>query len=473
MLYSLQRTLLILTVAVASILLLVAPTRATTISVDPARGSDRASGTRSNPLASVTEAWNRLPAVTRRRTTIELAPGNYRGRTPVYWEGHSGSARAPIVIRSRHRRGSRRARLPGVNIFGADHLEFRDLVFRDGGDVVHCEQCSNFTLRRVDAYGRDAQETVKINQSRKVRILDSRIGGADDNAIDFVAVASGLIRGNVVHRAGDWCGYAKGGSVGIVVKGNLFTRCGTGGFTAGQGTGFQFMTAPWLQYEAVGVVIRDNTITDTEGAAIGVQGGFNVLVENNVARRVGRRSHVLEALYGSRSCDGQPGDEGRERCAAYLASGGWGTTVVDDGTNYIRIGNRHVYFVGNVVLNPSPYKSQWQQLEVPGPFGAQPGSGVPADTSAASDLKFLGNVIWNGTSEMPIGADGCDDANPTCNPQQLVTDNNFNRRRPELRNRRGRLAKSGWVRSYRPFHAPAPDWSDLPAGSAPWRSWPR
>lgn len=470
---SLRHSLLASTATLATALLMAAAAPAATIHVDPKRGNDSARGTRSAPLRSLTAAWNRLPAVVRTPTTILLGPGSYRGRTPVYWEGHGGSAGAPIVIRSRFRKGKRRARLPAVNIFGADRLEFRDVDLRDGGDVVHCEQCSNFTLRRVDAFGRDAQETVKVNQSRRVRILDSRIGGAGDNAIDFVAVTDGLIKGNVIHRAQDWCGYAKGGSVDIRVVGNLFTRCGTGGFTAGQGTGFQFMTSPWLQYEAVGVVIRGNTVTDTNGAAFGVQGGFNVLVADNVAQRVGRRSHLLEATYGHRSCDGQPGDEGRERCGQYLAAGGWGTTVVDDGENYVRIGNRHVYFVGNTILNPAPYRSEWQQLEVPGPLGAQPGSGVPAGSSAASDLRFLGNVLWNGPADMALGADGCDASNPTCNPQQLTADNMFNRRRPELRRRGGRLVKSGWVRTYRPFAVPAPVWSDLPAGSAPWQSWPR
>lgn len=35
-----------------------------------------------------------------------------------------------------------------------------------------------------------AHETVKVNQSTHVYIEDSRIGGAADNAIDFVAVTA-------------------------------------------------------------------------------------------------------------------------------------------------------------------------------------------------------------------------------------------------------------------------------------------
>jgi len=444
---------------------------AATIRVDPAHGNDSWPGTVHRPLASLTEAWNRLPAVTHERTVIELAGGDYRGRSPIWWEGHSGRRGAPILIRAAG--GRNRPRLPAVNLYGVRRVEFRRVNFRDGGDVIHCERCRNFTLRRVTAEGRGAQETVKVNQSSRVRILGSRIGGAGDNAIDFVAVNDGVIRNSVIHSAGDWCGYAKGGSVNIRVSGNLFTDCGTGGFTAGQGTGFQFMVRPWLQYEANGVVIRNNTVTETEGAAFGVQGGFNVLVKNNVARRTGRRSHVLEALYGSRSCDGRPGDDGRGRCGQYLAAGGWGTTVVDDGTNYVRIGNHHVYFVGNVISNPAPYRSLWQHLEVPAPWGAQPGSNVPPGSSAGSDLRFLRNVIWNGPRSMPVGASGCLPGNVTCNPRQLKRQNLFSSRRPSLR-RRGRLfVATGWTRRYRRFRTPPPQWSDLPAGTAPWRTWPR
>lgn len=444
---------------------------ARSIWVDPSGGNDAAPGSRSRPLRSLTEAWGRLPAVARETTKIELRAGDYRGLSPVYWENHSGRSGAPIVIRSTDGRG--RARLPGVNVFGVDHLSFSGVRFEDGGDVVHCERCRNFSLDRVIAFGRGAQETVKVNQSRGIRITNSRIGGAGDNAIDFVAVRGGLIRRNVVHRAGDWCAYAKGGSVNVVVTGNHFTKCGTGGFSAGQGTGFQFMERPWLHYEAVGMLVQGNTVTETEGAAFAVQGGFNVLVRNNVARRVGSRSHVLEALYGSRSCDGSPGDAGRERCGDYLSEGGWGTTAVDDGDNYVRIGNRHVYFTGNVILNPWPFRSAWQHLEVQGPFRDQPGTNVPEVNVTDSDLRFLGNVIWNGRSNMPIGVgSGCGPANPTCNESQLKRRNLINRRIPSLKRSGIGLARKGWVTDYRGDPAPRPNWSGLPAGSPPWAEWP-
>ncbi|MBU3691006.1 MAG: right-handed parallel beta-helix repeat-containing protein [Solirubrobacterales bacterium] len=460
---------------VLAILVATGDARAAAVWVDPVRGSDEARGTRGNPLRSVTEAWQRLPAVVSEPTRIELKAGNYRGLSPIYWEDHSGRGGAPITIRSVDGRG--RARLPAVNLFGVSHLEFRGIQFSDGGDVVHCERCSHFTLRKVIALGRGAQEVVKVNQSDNIQILGSTIVGGGDNGIDLVAIQRARIRNNVVRDSGDWCGYAKGGSVDVVVTGNLFTRCGTGGFSAGQGTGFQFMVRPWLQYEAIGVVIRGNTVTQTEGAAFGIQGGFNVLVAGNVARRVGERSHVLEAVYGLRSCDGQPGDEGRERCQEYLDSGGWGTTAVDDGTNAVRIPNRHAFFIGNVILNPAPYRSEWQQLQVFGPIGPQPGTNVPADAAGDSDLRFTGNVVWNGPADMPlgIGDDGCRPSNPTCNPGLVEDQNRFNRRLPSVRElRNGRLRATGWAAEYATRASePTPDWSDLPAGTPPWRAWPR
>ena len=478
---AMSRSVPLLTAAIVAVAALMAAFSGTAsgadIWVDPARGNNAWSGSETRPLATVTAAWNRLPQTSTEQTTIHLRAGDYRGRTPNYWEDKGGSASARVIFRSADGRG--RARLPGVNLFQVRYLEFRGISFTDGGDVVHCERCQNFVLRNVNVTGREAQETIKVNQSTGISILGSRVKGAGDNSIDFVAVGRGRIRNNVVSDAGDWCAYAKGGSWDIVVSGNLFTRCGTGGFSAGQGTGFQFMESPWLQYEAVGVVVRDNTVTETEGAAFGIQGGFNVLVADNVARRVGRRSHLLEAVFGLRSCDGRPGDEGRERCQAYLDEGGWGTTVVDDGSNSVRIGNRHAYFSGNVILNPMPYESQWQQLEVFGGYGAQPGTNVPADTAGDSDLRFLRNVIWNGDSGKPLGipsqSGGCRTENPTCNPNLVREGNRINARRPSLEaGTGGRLQVTGWAATYRAQASPPqPDWTDLPAGSAPWTTWPR
>ncbi len=54
------------------------------------------------------------------------------------------------------------------------------------------------------------------------------ISGADDNAIDFVAVQYARITGNTIERANDWCAYVKGGSAFVLVARNRIRDCGTG-----------------------------------------------------------------------------------------------------------------------------------------------------------------------------------------------------------------------------------------------------
>jgi hypothetical protein len=80
------------------------------------------------------------------------------------------------------------------------------------------------------------------------------------------------------------------------VEPNLIYDCGTGGFTAGQGTGFQFMTPPWIQYEVYDVKIVNNLIRDTEGAGLGVNGGYNILIAYNTLVRVGSRSCQFDSF---------------------------------------------------------------------------------------------------------------------------------------------------------------------------------
>lgn len=454
----------------------------TRIWVDPARGDDSAAATRSRPIETLAEAWQRARVRRTGRTVIALRAGDYSDSSPGYWEYPDpyGAPAAPILIDSVDGRG--KAVLPSVTLFRVRDVEFRRVKLRSpglGGDLLQCERCNGLTLRRITALGSNNQETVKVNQSSRVTITGSVLRNAGDNVIDLVAVRRARIRNNRISDGGDWCAYAKGGSSDVVVTGNLFTRCGTGGFTAGQGTGFQFMVAPWLHYEAVGVVVRGNTVTDTDGAAFGVNGGFNVLIERNVARSVGSRSHVLEAVYGGRSCDGTPGDPGRERCGQYLSAGGWGTTVVDDGTNGVLIPNRNVYFIGNVIDSPAnPNDGLHQTLTVFGPLAPQPGSGVPNGGSGDTGLVFERNWIRNGPANMPLGigdGTGCSGSHPTCSPSRVTGSNRIGRAAPLIRRaKNGRLTAHGRTLAYvRRGSARQPSWASLPAGSPPWARWPR
>ena len=377
----------------------------TQIWVDPTAGSDARGGTsRAEAVRTLTEAWRRVPvgAALSQGVQINLVAGTYsEAVVPNYWENRLGTRAAPIIVRAADGPGT--ARLPTVNVFGCRHLSFEGLdISAGGGDVLHFEACAHVLLRNTTVRGTGTiatyavpQEALKVNQCQYVYIENCDISGAWDNAIDFVAVQYGHVVGSRIHRSGDWAMYAKGGSASLTIAGNEFFDAGTGGFTAGQGTGFEFMTAPWLQYEASDITFTNNVIHDTQGAGIGVNGGTNIVMANNTMYRVGSRSHVIEVVFGSRSCDGNVA-----KCTTYLAQGGWGTNVPG---REEPIPNKNVVIRDNIVLNPDGFRSQWQQFTVATPRTTSPGSNIPSPARADDGLQIYGNVIWNGPADHPLG----------------------------------------------------------------------
>lgn len=411
----------------------------TDIWVDPASGDDsHNTGSAASPFKTLARAWQSIPNTNplTHAIRINLQPGTYTtAMIPNYWENKYGTYSAPILIRGNGTTRQQVLLTDTVNMYNVHYVYFDNLKIALSGDAFHCELCDHILLRNLILSGgtQQAQETIKINQSKYVYIEKSDVSGAWDNAIDFVAVQYGHILSNQLHNAGDWCAYVKGGSAYLRVEANTIYDCGTGGFTAGQGTGFQFMVAPWIQYEAYDIKVVNNIIHDTAGAGLGVNGGYDILMAYNTLYRVGSRSHVLEVVFGGRSCDGNTGDPGRERCQQYLTAGGWGTTAVDDGSNYIRIPNKNVYIYNNVIYNPAGFQSQWQHLAIYGPFSNPAASGVPDPARTDASLKIRGNLIWNGDASMPLGIEGgdaCTNANTTCNEAQLRADNSVNSLQP-------------------------------------------
>ncbi|MCK6578917.1 MAG: right-handed parallel beta-helix repeat-containing protein [Anaerolineae bacterium] len=416
--------------------------------VSPTGDDAAGDGSAAAPFRTLTAAWERIPREQPLEQTgyrIRLMPGTYTAEeAPNYWESRYGTPEHPILIQAMNGRDT--VILPHVNVFDSRYLYFIDLTFAPGTDAFHCERCDHLLLRGsrfvgADPESYDAQETVKVNQSQHVFIEDSDISGAWNNAVDFVAVQHGHVITSRIHNAGDWCMYAKGGSADLLIAGNTVYDCGTGGVSAGEGTGFQYMVEPWLQYEAYDLRILDNVIHDTAGAGIGVQGGTRILIAGNILYRAGERSHMVEFVFGLRSCDGQPGDEGRERCDAYAAAGGWGDSAIADGDNAIRIPNRSVYFYNNILYNPPGYQSAYSHFTIfaPRTGEAQMNAGVPVPTRADEDLRIRGNVIWNGGADMPLGVEtspdfpaGCPPDNPACSAAQLRADNAINTVEPRL-----------------------------------------
>lgn len=416
----------------------------TDIWVDPVNGNDSNNGsTRGQALRTLAAAWNRIPSGTTLSGSgrrVMLTAGNYpESSIPNYLERRYGTAAFPIIFQSADGRGS--AVLQGdLNIFDCRYLYLIDLTIRPvpAGDTLHFEQCSFILMRGLEldgglwtAEGQTtpvAHETLKINQCQYIYLEQSNIHGAGDNAVDYVAVQYGHVVGNRIHNSNDWAMYVKGGSAYLRIEANEFYNAGTGGFTTGQGTGFEFMTSPWLHYEASDIKVINNVIHDTEGAGLGVNGGYNILMGWNTLYRVGRRSHVIEVVPGGRSCDGNT-----VQCEANRVAGGWGMATGDG--QYIP--SRNVFIYNNIVYNPAGYQSQWQHFEIRGPVTPPAGSNVTSPSRVDVNLQIRGNIIWNGPASHSLGlgsSTGCQPSNPTCNEAQILADNSINRLEPQLVN---------------------------------------
>ncbi len=411
-----------------------------TIWVDPVHGRDSRTGaTSATAVRSLTTAWERIPKsrVLDRPVKIMVRSGTIAATAaPNYWEKRWGTAASPITIVSAD--GPGRAQLPSINMYQVRHLILDGIAIRSPFDAFHCEKCSYIELRRSafvgignQSNGQGPQEAVKINQSDHIRIVDSYLAGATDNALDLVAVQHAYIARNTIAHAVDWCAYAKGGSIDVRFESNTVHHCGTGGITLGQGTGFQFMPAPWNNYEAYGASIVNNVLHDIEGAALGVNGGFVTLLAYNTAYRIGTRDHLLSVVFGERSCDGTGEDD--DLCARARAGGGWGPRA--SGGDPVPIGNSQVAVVNNLLYNPTGISSQWTQFGVYGPRPAGD-SGGPDPAVADDGLIIRGNAIWNGPPDLDLGLggdQGCQEDHPTCAPDLVRAGNAVNTTEPPIR----------------------------------------
>ena len=407
--------------------------RLTDIWVNPSAGNDSNDGTtRARALRTVEAAWNKIPRGTTLTGTgyrIQLVGGTHTG-IPNYWEERLGTAQFPIILNAADGAGT--ANLSDINMAGCRYIYFIGVNVTksiEGGDTFHLERCDHILVRqcRVASAGRRlAQEAFKANQTQSLFVENSDISGAGDNAVDCVGVQYGHFLNNKIHDSEDWAMYLKGGSAYFRVEGNEFYDAGTGGFTAGQGTGIEYMTLPWVHYEAYDIKVVNNVIHDVQGAALGVNGGYNILLAYNTATRCGGRSHMLEIVYGFHECDGETAN-----CRERLDAGGWGTMAREP---EIAIGNKNIFVYNNIFSNATGNTDK-QFLAVYAPRSNNGAVNAPSPAIADTNLKIRGNVFWNGGVETPLGVggdQGCRDSNPTCNPAQLTADNAFNTLNPQL-----------------------------------------
>jgi uncharacterized repeat protein (TIGR01451 family) len=440
----------------------------TDIWVDPAAGDDSNSGaTRSQAVRTISEAWDRIPGGSSLGSTgyrIQLLPGRFtEDMMPTWWSDRHGTFQHPIILQAADGLGT--VTLAGMDVNDVQYMYLLGLRLEaHGGDVVHFASCSHMLIRDSQLVGVGdlasydcPQESLKVNQSQYVFVEDSDISGGWGDAVDFVATQYGHVIGSKIHGANDWVMYVKGGSAYLRVEGNEIYDGGNGGFSAGQGTGFEFMVAPWLNYEAYDVKFVNNVIHDTDGAGIGVNGGYNILMAYNTMYRVGRIDHVIEVVHGLRGCDGDTA-----QCSANLAAGGWGTATPGD-DNQQPIPDRHVYIYNNIVYNPTGYQSQWQQFAIAEPATPAAGSNIPDPSRADDDLQIRGNIIWNGPVSLPLGIEGLSVA---LSEAQLRADNAINTVQPQLVDPAHddfRPLPGGNVFSATTFTPPDFSWRDAPA----------
>jgi len=400
----------------------------TEIWVDPVNGNDARTGaSRAQSLRTVNAAWERIPQGVALNTTgyqLNLTAGDHTA-APGWWDQRYGTYACPIIIRAID--GDLTARLPGMDVHDCRYLYLIGVHLRAaGGDGLHFASCRNILVRRVKVEGlgniwnyEGPQEAMKINQSQYVYVENSDISGGWDNAVDFVAVQYGHVIGSKIHRGLDWCMYVKGGSSYFTIEGNEFYDGGTGGFTAGQGTGFEFMVSPWIHYEAENIKFINNIIHHTGTAGVGVNGGYNILIAYNTFYKAGTNDHVIEVVQGSRSCDGNI-----TACQSNNAVGGWGSVTASG--QFIPC--RNVYIYNNVILNPPGFGSRWQHCTIAGPVTPPAGCNVPSPAYADSNLVIRGNFIWNDPADLPLGIDGT----VRLTESQLRADNTINVAQPQL-----------------------------------------
>lgn len=416
--------------------------------VDPVAGNDGNTGESSaQPFQSVAEAWNLVPMGTSLTEgyRILLLPGDYPedNLPPSGWmAGRLGTYEFPIILQAAN--GAHTVRLHGsMDINDCHYLYLLSLDFvtdpgHGGGNVVHISSSDHILIHdsKLDGFDgsvRAPQETLKVNQAQYVYVENSEIAGAFWFPLDFVAVQHGNILNNTIHDSGDDCMVLKGGTAYFRIEGNEVYDCSTVGFSAGQGTGFEFMVSPWLHYEAYDLKFVNNVVHDVQNAGLAVRGGYNILIAYNTLYRIGIDSSVdaplLLAGQGARSCDGDSA-----ACQLRHDAGGWGPTTVGEGGEWIP--DRNVYVYNNIFFNPPPTRTMSNHFTISEAATPPANTNIPSPSSADTNLRIRGNTIWNGGQDILLGAgdvgQGCQSGNPTCNPTQLLADNTINSIEPHL-----------------------------------------
>lgn len=407
--------------------------------VDPVHGSDSAGNgtTRAQAYRTINRAWADVPSGVRFATNgyrLMLCSGSYTNDR--YWfENRFGTYQHPLIFQAADGPNTVVIRYD-MHFFTCNYIYLIGINTEpsNGGDGLHFDACDYILVRDCvikagPGTQRLGKEGLKLNQCAYFFIERSEICNAYDNAFDAVASRYGHVKNCRIHDADDWAAYVKGGSSDIAIAGNEVYNGGVGGVLAGQGTGGEYFTAPWIHYQAYNIKVINNVIRECNGAGIGVNGGYNILFAHNTLYRVGANSHGIEVTFGGTGLD-----NARDQDIADTFND-WGGWMHPSTSGYQWTPNRNVYIYNNILFNPMPYRSQWQHFEFGGSYSGNSNTNIPNPAVSDANLQIKGNIIWNGPPNLDLGigpGTGCQPTNPTCNAILLESENHINTLQPQL-----------------------------------------
>jgi Right handed beta helix region len=278
-------------------------------------GHNGAAGHRRTPVATIQYAINHAEA----GDTIIVRGGNYSGGITVDKPNLTivGAAGEDVRISSpndnesiqsaiRITEDASHTTLQNLDISGGYYYALKTESTWDTG-VSDPHGASNLTIRncRLHDSGRDVIKfTPGTNHSR---ILSSEIynsgrrDGSNAEGIDAVQANYALVRNSYIHDTTTNGIYYKGGSIGTIIERNRVSNVAYSGILLGQSSDenwFDTSANPGY-YESIGGIVRNNIVTNCEGAGIGAWSALNAQIYNNTL------SNVANSMFSGLLIQGQ------------------------------------------------------------------------------------------------------------------------------------------------------------------------
>jgi hypothetical protein len=171
---------------------------------------------------------------------------------------------------------------------GASSIVIEDSRLHSSGrDVIKITpKCNNVTIRRNEIYNSGASYPPGTPPEEK-----------NAEGIDNVNGADMLVEDNYIHDTATTGVYFKGGASNAIVQRNRIENAGEAGILVGFDTSPEFfdLAANPNYYEAIGGIVRNNIVRNTNYAGIGLYASLNAVVANNTIVNTALSGHA--ALY--------------------------------------------------------------------------------------------------------------------------------------------------------------------------------